>query len=138
MDKKLKAFLEIVDLPTKSHLLNIDDKQTLAEYRILRTQVENIFNNYEEDKAELIAGQHRLFDLAKKQETELNELRGFIKIILSKSYWSNRFVWIKECETCEEYNSIFVEKANSRLNDTDFDLVKKVVEKYGKINLQNR
>lgn len=63
---------------------------------------------------------------------ELKDLRDFMAIILSKSYWSNRFGWIKECKTCEEYNSIFVEKTPNRLTQNEFDLVKKVVEKYGR------
>lgn len=112
MNEKVKAFLEIVDLPTKSHLLNIDDKQTLAEYRILRTQVEDIFNNYEESKKELIAEQHRLFDLAKEQETELNELKEFVKVLCKmKIVDSNHKIY--------------------GINETDIELIKKVVEKYG-------
>lgn len=68
------------------------------------------------------------------QEKELSDLQEFMKIILSKSYWSNRFDWIKGCNTPEEYNNIFVDKSKNRLNDTEFDLIKKVVEKYGKIS----
>lgn len=33
-------FLDIVDVPVKTHLLNLNDKQTLERYRELRTEIE--------------------------------------------------------------------------------------------------
>ena len=33
-------FLDIVDVPVKSHLLNLNDKLTLERYRELRTEIE--------------------------------------------------------------------------------------------------
>ena len=33
-------FLDIIDVPVKSHLLNLNDKQTLERYRELRTEIE--------------------------------------------------------------------------------------------------
>lgn len=56
MNEKYKEFLDIVDVPIKSHLLNIGDKETLERYRVLRTEIEN----------------------------ELEELKEFAKIICTK------------------------------------------------------
>ena len=39
MLSKMGEFILIVDVPTKMALLNIDDKECLAEYRTLRTEL---------------------------------------------------------------------------------------------------
>ena len=73
--------------------------------------IETAFNDYEEDKEELIAEQHRLFDLAKEQANELNELRDFAIFVID--YLTENRITLY-------------------INDKDKeDLVKKVVEKYG-------
>lgn len=75
-----------------------------------------------EHEKELIAEQHRLFDLAKEQEEAL-------KIIVKKG------VAVGMCELKEvglkEYND-FIGSKELELTQAEFDLVKKVVEKYGK------
>ena len=75
-----------------------------------------------EHEKELIAEQHRLFDLAKEQEEAL-------KIIVKKD------VAVGMCELKEvglkEYND-FIGSKELELTQAEFDLVKKVVEKYGK------
>lgn len=81
-------------------------------------------NDYEEDKKELIAEQHRLFELAKEQENELKELKEFVKTIISHTN-INRLTLIGENEITISY---FSEKWHTK----DFDLIKKVVERYGK------
>lgn len=44
-----KEFLNIIELPVKSHLLNSDDKETLERYRVLRTQIEDVLKEHEND-----------------------------------------------------------------------------------------
>lgn len=101
---------------------------TTEEYKI----VKNELNNYEEDKKELIAEQHRLFDLAKEQEEAL-------KIIVKK----NVFIWgllyrkyeIDDYKPTYEYYKNHYGYFHSGYNpqimtQAEFDLVKKVVEKY--------
>ena len=74
-----------------------------------------------EHEKELIAEQHRLFDLAKEQEEAL-------KIIVKKG------VAVGMCELKEvglkEYND-FIGSKELELTQAEFDLVNKVVEKYG-------
>ena len=71
-----------------------------------------------EHEKELIAEQHRLFDLAKEQENELNELKEFARLI---------------CSGADIYaHCIDFEYTTFDYDDKNFDLVKKVVEKYGK------
>lgn len=48
MNEKYKEFLEIIDVPIKSHLLNIGDKETLEKYRVLRTEIEDELNGWQE------------------------------------------------------------------------------------------
>lgn len=50
MNKELelyKEFLNIIEFPVKSHLLNSNDKPTLERYRVLRTQIENTLKRLE-------------------------------------------------------------------------------------------
>lgn len=78
-----------------------------------------------EHEKELIAEQHRLFDLAKEQEIKLNKLEKFAKVI-SRSVEFNEFG-----STDAYYNTANVINKDTIVNE-DVDLVKKVVEKYGK------
>ena len=75
-----------------------------------------------EHEKELIAEQHRLFDLAKEQEEAL-------KIIVKKGV----AVGMRELKEVglKEYND-FIGSKELELTQAEFDLVKKVVEKYGK------
>ena len=53
MNKELEAyneFLDIIEVPVKSHLLNFNDKQTLERYRVLRTQIETALEENSELK----------------------------------------------------------------------------------------
>lgn len=81
----------------------------------------------EENKVELIAEQHRLFDLAKEQEKELNELREFARIAVEKSV---SILSTKYYTNVDDYN-LGLNK-DQELNKAEYDFVKKVVEKYGK------
>lgn len=83
-----------------------------------------------EHEKELIAEQHRLFDLAKEQENELKELREFARIVLTKGI---------DAPLIKEYPNITYVDYNMKsrfelgtYTKAEFDLVKKVVEKYGK------
>ena len=79
-----------------------------------------------EHEKELIAEQHRLFDLAKEQETELKELREFAKIVSDKRIDMSLF---RDYDLdIYEYNNDYVEDEFT-LTQKEFDLVKKVVEK---------
>ena len=74
-------------------------------YGLLRehiSTIENVLNDYEEDKKELIAEQHRLFYLAKEQENELKELKEFAKIVATKGVDS---LQAKSCKDDYDYNN---------------------------------
>ena len=83
-----------------------------------------------EHEKELIAEQHRLFDIAKEQENELNELREFARIVSEKSV---DMLILKQANKNIDYEtSVFMPYSlNRKLTQAEFDLVKKVVEKYG-------
>ena len=56
MSKELETyneFLDIIEFPVKSHLLNSNDKPTLERYRVLRTQIETALKDYEKIKKEV-------------------------------------------------------------------------------------
>lgn len=83
--------------------------------------IETALNDYEEEKKELVAEQHRLFDLAKEQENELKELKEFVKIVATKVQakgFKNDY-WIDIGE-------------NNSLSKNEFELVRNVVDNYGK------
>ena len=78
MNEKYKEFLEIVDVPIKSHLLNIGDKETLERYRVLRTEIEDELNGWHE-KASNIEEKYANADiLAKRYEK-------FAQIVIKKN-----------------------------------------------------
>ena len=77
-----------------------------------------------EHEKELIAEQHRLFDLAKEQENELDDLRKFAKLYIAEMVDVD---CAKDCNTYDEYVSCY----GRELNEAQFNLVKKMVEKYG-------
>lgn len=88
---------------------------------------------FKEPEKELIAEQHRLFDLAKEQENELKELKRFAEVVIKKQV---RMHWLKG-SCLERYNRDikynFEDYASDyMLTQAEFELVKKVVEKYGK------
>lgn len=102
--------------------------------------IETALNDYEEDKKELIAEQHRLFDLAKEQENELKELREFARIVVEKSVDIDILKSYIHCDKLNgkdfDYNKYktynYAIFSKQKLKQTEFDLIKKVVEKYGK------
>lgn len=72
-----------------------------------------------EHEKELIAEQHRLFDLAKEQEEALKIISKKKVNIYYASILNNR----------KDYN---ISVASDDLTQTEFDLVKKAVDEYGK------
>ena len=91
-----------------------------------------------EHEKDLIAEQHRLFDLAKEQENELNELREFAKSIFK--YCLNyqellvNMLWGNDSDK-ERYNRFVRNHIEEKAEDMTFNewkTIKKVVEKYGK------
>ena len=78
-----------------------------------------------EHEKELIAEQHRLFDLAKEQENELKELREFAKLVSRRTeHYFQEFV----TRNIDQY--VISETYFVKGEDKEFDLVKKVVSKY--------
>ena len=75
-----------------------------------------------EHEKELIAEQHRLFDLAKEQEEAL-------KIIVDKMIDMHDLMYVN---FVKNYNNKTHYCGVENLTEAEFDLVKKVVEKYGK------
>lgn len=126
MNEKVKQVLKDIQIFFKQ--AEIDkryDKQLTDHFLNCHNIVENALKQAEENEKELIAEQHRLFDLAKEQENELNELKEFVKLVIGE------FVDVdcaKDCDTYDEYVSCY----GRELTEAHFNLVKKVVEKYGK------
>lgn len=74
MNEKVKQAFEI--LKEFLRMTDDDENPTNAFYHEEELNViETALNDYEEHEKELIAEQHRLFNLAKKQENELKELK---------------------------------------------------------------
>lgn len=117
MNEKVKQALESLEKLIED--ISIDSGYS---YPALYADIRTALYDFEEDKKELIAEQHRLFDLAKEQEEAL-------KLIVKKG------VVVGMCELKEvglkEYND-FIGSKELELTQAEFDLVKKVVEKYGK------
>lgn len=89
---------------------------TTEEYKIVETEL----TESKEYEKELIAEQHRLFDLAKEQEEAL-------KIIVEKNVI---ILWVKLSNSVEQYNnSRSVEEYH--LTPKEFGLLKKVMKDYG-------
>lgn len=80
-----------------------------------------------EHEKELIAEQHRLFDLAKEQENELKELKEFAKLVSRRTEH-----YFQEFATRNINQYVIKETYFVKGTDKEFDLVKEVVEKYGK------
>ena len=102
------------------HLKNLNQGLKVSQiyYEAVST-IENALNDYEiqnkilkENNKELIKEQNRLFDIAKEQENELNDLREFVKVLCK----------MKIVDTNHKIYGI---------NENDIALIKKVVEKYG-------
>lgn len=115
MNEKVKQALDNIALG--SNTLESQTKQFQEDYNL----VVNALSEYEEEKKELIAKQHRLFDLTKEQEEAL-------KIIIEKRVDMSLF---RDYDLdIYSYNTDYVED-EFRLTQREFDLVKKVVENYG-------
>ena len=110
MNEKVKQALKDI-----SYVSGISVKSVCREsYETL----ENFINEAEEHEKELIAEQQRLFDLAKEQEEALEIIARHTKIT-------------KHIAMAEDIYIIDIH-LNELSNRAEFDLVKKVVEKYGK------
>lgn len=118
MNEKVKEALETLKQLDYYHLHSEGLK--VIETALNKVEDYEIQNTiFKEHEKELIAEQHRLFDLAKEQEEAL-------KIIIEKSVDIFQIkYWLK----AEDYNDGFSE--DHQLTQAEFDLVKKVVEKYG-------
>ena len=95
MNEKYKEFLEIIDVPIKSHLLNIGDKETLERYRVLRTEIEDELNGWQkkasdiEEKyanADILAKRYKKFaQLVIKKNVDILYLKHARKLPLKES-----------------------------------------------------
>lgn len=142
MNEKVKQALENVkNIKVGTMVLNDLFGQDL---KVIETALEHyeIQNTIlKEHEKELIAEQHRLFDLAKEQENELKELKEFTRIVFNK----NVFLWgmAYRKNEAKNYKPTYEYYKNNcgyfhsgykfeLMTETEFELVKKVVEKYGK------
>ena len=127
MNEEIKKALDLLEHIRKSTLeTDIDEMGGLVwtdescfENEI--NKIKDTLNQAEENEKELIAEQHRLFDLAKEHEKELTELREFVRIMASRRLINPR---LKD-------SAVMFYDVEKRHSETEFDLVKWVVEKYG-------
>lgn len=137
-------FLNIIDVPVKSHLLNFNDAQTLERYRVLRTQIEDALKDYDilrqfwfqmgfkkfeskylldmisQDKQELSQRARQIEKLTNQSWKNEKKLKA-LKIIKRK----NIDMWIiSHSNSVEEFND---KTLSLFLTQEEFDLLKEVL-----------
>lgn len=155
MNKELelyKEFLNIIEFPVKSHLLNSNDKPTLERYRVLRTQIEDALEDYEKIKqAKIIVEDDEISkeDFEKifnyqKMFTNTN-LQGEIKPVFDEENQKKLkafdiikdkrvLIWfLLDCDNASQYNHEIELRGEvyEMVSQEEFDLLKEVFRRNG-------
>ena len=155
MSKELelyKEFLNIIEFPVKSYLLNSNDKPTLERYRVLRTQIEDALEDYEKIKqAKIIVEDAKISkeDFEKifnyqKMFTNTN-LQGEIKPVFDEENQKKLkafdiikdkrvLIWfLLDCDNASQYNHEIELRGEvyEMVSQEEFDLLKEVFRRNG-------